>query len=105
MHSTLSRNQPWVMKGATMSTGQANRFQYALSHQSVASKMYCLVVTHVFPDGGELRSLPAEISQTGEGVRSKPAKEHPAEPSSSAVPLEPAQEPVLASTLGPESPI
>jgi hypothetical protein len=62
--------------------------------------MKCRIMTLVpvkgFPAAGEQRSIPAEISGTGPSLgssRSPTAREHPVEPSISASPMEPAQEP------------
>lgn len=90
-----------------MFTGQANRATLVATSRPVKAKIMTLVQGVVFPDSGELRSIPAEISGTGRSqkIRSPAPKEHPVEPSVSVLPMEPAREPAYAANLGPRSQI
>lgn len=90
-----------------MITGQANRATLVATSRPVKAKIMTFVQGVVFPASGELRSIPAEVSGTGRSqkIRNPTSKEHPVEPSVSALPMEPAREPGYAANLGPTSQI
>jgi hypothetical protein len=88
-----------------MSTGQPNVPKYLPAKITLRGRIHTLIQITAFPRSGELRSIPAEISGTGNSlrIRSTSPKEHPVESSTSEISMEPRQGPVDFSNLEPTS--